>query len=226
MRALLVRIALLASSAAPVARADAVVRFPDVAARPVSPPKMSGSSELVERGERHERAGRYADAVAAYTEAVRLDPSNGEALLSLGHVRVEMNDLREAEEVFSAAVRLPDVAARALRQRARLKNGRGRSDDALRDLESAVAMSPEETAWAEELADWYVARRAWLPALALYRRLAGDSRGTPLEKHAELEVRALRVLCGDLDSVTRGRAPDNTFTRRAISRLADRLGSR
>jgi tetratricopeptide (TPR) repeat protein len=222
MRALLVRVALVVLSASPAVRADSVGRFPEVSSRTAPAPKMSGSNELVSRGARHEAAGRYADAVAAYTEAAKLDPSNGQALLALGRLRVKMNDTHEAEEVFSAAAKLVDVEGQALRERARLEHARGRDEDAVRDLESAVALVPEETAWAEELAAWYVARRAWLPALAVYRRLAVDVRGTPLQRHAALEIRALRILSGDLDPVFRGRAPENTFVRRALARLSDR----
>lgn len=222
MRALLVRVALAVLSVVAPARAETVDRFPDVSDRVAPPPKNAGSNELLQRGARHETAGRFAEAAAAYTEAVRLDPSNGEALLSLGRLRVRMNDLREAEDVLTAAAKLPEVEGRALRERARVREGRGRGEDALRDLESAVAASPEETTWAEELAAWYVARRAWLPALSVYRRLAVDVRGTPVEKHALLEVRALSLLSGDLDPVARGRSGEYSFVRRALARLARR----
>jgi tetratricopeptide (TPR) repeat protein len=227
------------------AHADPVGRFPDVgerttgesravehgerpeAPRPSRPdvplrPRQSGSQALLERGARHEEAGRLAEAAAAYTEAVNLDASNGRALLSLGRLRVRMNDIREAETIFSAATNFSDVAAPAFAERARLRKARGQDSDALLDLENAVALSPEETAWAEELGRWYVARRAWLPALSVYRRLSVDFRGTEREKEMGLRVRALRILSGELDPVARGRASDYSFVRRALARLGTR----
>lgn len=225
------------------AQAEPVERFPDVGerarsesragehgerpgapvpTRPDAPlrPRPSGSQALLERGARHEEAGRLAEAAAAYTEAVKLDASNGRALLALGRLRVRINDAREAETIFSAATNVSEVAAQAFAERARLRKARGRDGDALLDLESAVALSPEETAWSEELGRWYVARRAWLPALSVYRRLSVDFRGTEREKEMGLRVRALRVLSGDLDPVARGRAAEYSFVRRALARLA------
>lgn len=211
------------ASPAPATSSTATPPDDAVRAREPSPPRHgssnAGSNELTDRGARHEEAGRYAEAAAAYTEAVRLDPTNGEALLALGRLRVRMSDAGEAEQILTLASRLPDVAARALFERARLRKSRGREDDAIRDLESAVTLSPEEDQWVEDLAKWYVARRAWLPALSLYRRILADARGSPRERHAELEVRALRLLSDDLDPVARGRSPEYTFIRRALSRL-------
>lgn len=227
------------------ALAEPVGRFPDVGGRAPSdahpveqgerhesprprradvplPPRPSGSQALFDRGVRRETEGRLAEAAAAYTEAVKLDPSNGRALLALGRLRVRMNDAREAETIFSAATNFTDVAAPAFAERARLRKARGRDGDALLDLENAVALSPEETAWAEELGRWYVERRAWLPALSVYRRLSVDLRGTEREKEMALRVRAFRILCGDLDPVTRGRASDYSFVRRALARLGTR----
>jgi tetratricopeptide (TPR) repeat protein len=182
----------------------------------------SGSQSMLERGARHEEAGRLAEAAAAYTQAVRLDASNGRALLALGRLRVRMSDDREAELVFSAATNVPDIAARAFAERAHLRKARGRDNEAFVDLENAVSLLPEETAWAEELGGWYVARRAWLPALSIYRRLTTELRGSQREKEMGLRVRALRILSGELDPITRGGAAEYSFVRRALARLGTR----
>jgi tetratricopeptide (TPR) repeat protein len=230
---------LLALSGA--AQAEPTERFPDVGAQAPKttqsngtevppgkhddrvdaprPSRPSGSEALLDRGARHEEAGRLAEAAAAYTEAIRLDASNGRALLALGRLRVRMNDNREAEIVLSAATNISDVAARAFAERAHLRRARGRDGEAFLDLENAVALQPEETTWTEELGQWYVARRAWLPALSIYRRLSMEFRGSPREKELSLRVRALRLLSGDLDPVSRGRADDYSFVRRALGRL-------
>lgn len=208
-----------ASSSPNGAPARAAQLPPPVIARSRGP---NGSRALLERGARHEQAGRVAEALVAYTEAVRLDPSNGGALLALGRLRVRMNDPREAEAILSAATNFSDVAPQAFAERAKLLKSRGHDDEALLDLENAVALAPDETAWSEELARWYVARRAWLPALSVYRRLRLELRGTSRERNAALEVQALQVLAGDLDPVARGRSPDYSFARRSLARLADK----
>jgi len=226
------------------ANAEPVERFPDVGERASSSPRTgeqgtpeqvhpprpdaprlrgpSGSQALLDRGARHEQAGRLAEAAAAYTDAVRLDASNGRALLALGRLRVRMNDVREAEIVLTAATNFSDVAAQAFAERAHLRKARGRDGEAFLDLENAVTLMPEETAWAEELGQWYIARRAWLPALAIYRRLSNELRGSQREKEMGLRVRALRILSGDLDPVARGRTADHSFVRRALARLGSR----
>jgi hypothetical protein len=133
-----------------------------------------------------------------------------------------MHDDREAEIVLSAATNFPDVAAQAFAERARLRKARGRDGEAFQDLESAVTLLPEEIAWAEELGGWYVARRAWLPALSIYRRLSAELRGSQRENEIGLRVRALQVLSGELDPVARGGATGYSFVRRALARLGAR----
>lgn len=219
------RIGLTLIALALPAHAEPVERFPDVGERTDAaqrPRKMSGSEALLDRGARHEEAGRLAEAAAAYTQAVQLDASNGRALLALGRLRLRMNDEREAETVLSAATNFSEVAAQAFTERAHLRKARGRDTEAFQDLENAVTLSPEETAWSEELGRWYVARRAWLPALSIFRRLSIEFRGSAREKEMGLRVRALRLLSGDLDPVSRGRAADHSFVRRALARLGSR----
>jgi len=210
------RIALTVIALSRLSQAEPVVRFPTHSQKP------SGSQELLDRGARHEEAGRFAEAAAAYTEAVRLDASSGRALLAIGRLRVRMNDTREAEIVLSAATNFSEVAAQAFAERAHLRKARGRDGEAFLDLENAVTLLPEETAWAEELGRWYAARRAWLPALSLYRRLSTEFRGSEREKEMGLRVRALRILSGDLDPVARGRTADYSFVRRALARIGSK----
>src|SRR5262245_5829995 len=81
----------------PVDTKPAVPEAPNGAHAPAHPPvprarPPSGSQILVERGARHEAAGQLASAITAYTEAVELDRSNGEALLALGRLRAKMSD--------------------------------------------------------------------------------------------------------------------------------------
>lgn len=222
------------------ANADSVARFPDASppgsvAAPAAPEvaggspgspaaapdvtrPRSGSEQLSERAARYVTAARITEAIGAYTEAIRLDPSNGGALLALGRIRLQLGELGEAELLFSTAARLRSVATDALVERAHLRHGQQRDTEAIADLERAVDLAPEDTARAEELSAWHVAHRAWLPALAVWRRAAAGAEGDSLRR-ATVQVRALAVLAADLDVVRAGASADHSWTRRALARL-------
>jgi tetratricopeptide (TPR) repeat protein len=223
------------------AKADAVARFPDASppgavapptlpevsergAGPPAPatevgPARSGSEQLSERAARYLAAARITEAIGAYSESIRLDPKNGGALLALGRIRVQLGELGEAELLFSTAARLRSVASDALAERAHLRHGQGRDAEAIADLEHAVDLAPEDTARAEELSAWHVAHRAWLPALAVWRRAAAGAEGDGSIRRATVQVRALAVLAADLDVVRAGASADHSWTRRALARL-------
>jgi tetratricopeptide (TPR) repeat protein len=231
-----------------VAHAEPVARFPDASAEAVpspapvgsAPPRdapphdtlprtvsghvplPSGAEELASRARRFESEGRLTEAIAAYSESIRLDAGDGSALLALGRLRVRLGQTNDAELLFTTATRHRDVAAEALAERARLRRALGRDSEALADLEAADALDGGEPGRAEELSAWYVARRAWMPALAVWRR-AGADVSTPEGAHrAKVRARALAVLAGELDPVAAGRARGYSFTRHLLARLARR----
>jgi tetratricopeptide (TPR) repeat protein len=240
-RGLALSIAIFASWSAARANADPVARFPDApppgsvatptgsegggrspsppATAPNVGPPRSGSEQLSERAARYLATARITEAIGAYTESIRLDPSNGGALLALGRIRLQLGELGEAELLFSTAARLRSVASDALVERAHLRHGQGRDAEATADLERAVDLAPEDTARAEELSAWHVAHRAWLPALAVWRRVAAGAEGDAPLRRATVQVRALAVLAADLDVVHAGASPDHSWTRRALARL-------
>ncbi len=99
-----------------VGHAQSVARFPEAgseakseapppkeAAPPAAPPfrplglSRSGAEELADRGRRLEEAQRFTEAIAAYSESIRLDPSRGQTLLALGRLRARVGDPTEAE---------------------------------------------------------------------------------------------------------------------------------
>jgi tetratricopeptide (TPR) repeat protein len=162
------------------------------------------------------------EAIGAYSESIRLEPGDGATLLALGRLRARLGDQGEADLLFSAAARHADTAADALSERAHLRRAQGREAEALADLAAAVELEAGGAGHAEELAAWYVARRAWLPALALYRRAQpADLRMGP-DRRARLQIRALGVLAAELDPVLAGRARGYSWTRRLLARLATR----
>jgi tetratricopeptide (TPR) repeat protein len=219
--------------------ADAAGRFPDTGSAapratsvaPPSPPPPpvtnpggahpipSGAQSLIERAQRLEQENRLADAALAYTDALRLDSGDGSALIALGRLRLRMGQLRDAEELFTTATRFRDHAGEAYLERGRLRRSLGREQEALADLEAAGNRTTDDGNQGEELATLYVSKRAWLPALAAWRRTAAGATSPEAAKKAKVQVRALRVIAAELDATSPDATRSRSFTRRALARL-------
>ncbi|MET0792104.1 MAG: hypothetical protein ABW061_11335 [Polyangiaceae bacterium] len=176
-----------------------------------------------ERGFELERRGDIAGALREYTQSIAIDSTLGDAYLRLGDLRDRMGDAREAELVYSEAVRLGDSRARALLQRSHLHRAAGRSAQALSDLEASVELEANRDAL-RELAQHYVEAHAWSAALATVRRLASSALASgdqPGFEAARLEARALRVLAAETDP-TSARVSKHDWVGRALSHIARR----
>ena len=177
----------------------------------------------LERALTLEQRDDIAGALREYTQCIAIDSTLGDAYLRLGALRERMGDAREAELVYSEAVRLGDSRAQALLFRAHLHRAAGRSARALSDLEASVELDANREALSE-LARVYVEAHAWSAALATVRRLAstalesGDRAGL---EAARLEVRALRVLAAETDP-TSERVNRHNWVGRALARIAQR----
>jgi tetratricopeptide (TPR) repeat protein len=148
-----------------------------------------------------ERRGEIAQALREYSETIAIDATLGDAYLRLGALREGMGDAREAELIYSEAIRLGDSRAQALLRRSHLQRAAGRSEAAVRDLEAAVELEPNREAL-QELAQHYVEAHAWAAALATFRRIASSalaSGDSAAADSARLEVRALRMLAAETD---------------------------
>jgi tetratricopeptide (TPR) repeat protein len=197
--------------------APAPAAAPPAAAAPKTPANAPGgwSRNLAlthfEHAEELEQRGEIAQALSEYTASLAVDSTLGVAYLRLGSLRERIGDAREAELVYSEAVRLGDTRARALLLRSHLYRAAGQGALALRDLEAAVQLEAERPAL-EELAHHYVEAHAFSAALFTFRRIlasaqqSGDSMGL---ETARLEVRALSVLVAEADPTTeRGKKHD------------------
>ena len=173
-----------------------------------------------QRGVELERRGDIAQALREYTETIATDSTHGAAYLRLGALRERMGDAREAELIYSEAVRLGDVRAQALVQRSHLHRAAGRSAQAVGDLEAAVELEATPQAL-QELAQHYVEARAWPAALATFRRIASSAPGSAASESAQLEIRALRILVAEADPIT---APvrKHDWVGRALAHMARR----
>ncbi|HXX70553.1 MAG TPA: tetratricopeptide repeat protein [Polyangiaceae bacterium] len=182
----------------------------------------SSSDELVLQARAHEAAHEEDVAVRRYTEALALDPTNGDAWAGLGDLRLRLGDLLEAERVFSAALAHRPSFGRALRGRARARWMLGRHDEAETDLER-FAFEERDAGAYRELASWFAADGRTPAQLAIWRTLlamaagAGDSESL---KEARRMVRALVILVDGADPASSPIDPGDT--RRALARIARR----
>jgi tetratricopeptide (TPR) repeat protein len=187
--------------------------------------QSSGSAEeLLREAREHESRQDDFVAIRRYSEAISLDPNLGEAYLGLGALRLRRGDPREAERVYEAALaRLPGFGP-ALMGRAEALWALGERAQAEADLET-YARSSEDPGALRELAGWY-AQQAQAPAqLAVWRRIhsmALANNDAALEHEARTMVRALQILVGNADPVTRPGSDD--AIRRGIARVAARGG--
>ena len=160
-----------------------------------------------------------------FAEAVHLDPSYGPAYLDLAAARERAGDYSEAERTYDVAIEhVPNFIA-AFRARAALLRKMGEFARETADLEH-VARLAEGPETLRALATRYIEDKAWPAALATFRRLrvyAERSGDEALAREAALQVRALMVLCAELDPVIAG-AGDRDWVRRAVASVARRKG--
>jgi len=171
-----------------------------------------------------EQRGDILQALREYSETIAIDSTLGDAYLRLGALRERMGDPREAELIYSEAIRLGDSRAQALVQRSHLHRAAGRSTQAVSDLEAAVELEPNRDAL-QELAQHYVEAHAWPAALAAFRRIASSalaSGDAAAAENARLEVRALRVLAAEADPSTQPPAQKRAWIGRALAHIARR----
>ena len=184
------------------------------------------AAELTRQGREHAEKGDDALAMRRFADAVRLDPSYGAAYLELAAARERAGDLVEAERTYDVAIEhIPNFVA-AFRARAALLRRMGEFAREIADLEhlAHVAEGPDTL---RALAARYVEERSWPAALATFRKLralaerSGDER---LVRESTVQVRALAVLCAELDPVVGG-ADRHDWVRRALASVARRRGS-
>jgi tetratricopeptide (TPR) repeat protein len=178
--------------------------------------------ELVRQARAHEAARDDDLAARRYTEALTIDPTNGDAWLGLGTLRMRLGDAAEAERVFAAALaRVPGLSA-ALAKRAEARWALGRRADAEADLESYAEANADTDAY-RRLGAWFGVDGRWSAQLATWRRLlalAVQADNQDLVHEAERTVRALVIVVDGADPAAS--PPDGDETRRALAAIARR----
>ncbi|WP_437751014.1 tetratricopeptide repeat protein [Sorangium sp. So ce1389] len=177
------------------------------------------AAELTRQAEARAAAGEPDVALARYLEAVRFDATYGPAYLGLGALYERTGDLREAERTYTVGLDHVSGFVEGHRARAALRSRQGRRDEAIADLEAAVALRGDDAALLQELAAAYVAAGALPAALGVARRLsalAAQADDAALAAAARTQARALSVLVGEADPVRAG-GSDRGPVRRALA---------
>lgn len=165
--------------------------------------------------------GDTAQALTAYTEALRLDETYGPAWLGFGELRELFGDSKQAELAYTRALDFPETRARGFEARSRLYERSGRANEALDDLAAAAELDPTP-ARLRELGRRFAARRAWPAALAVARRLLTELDPSSSEARAvRIEVQALSRLAAETDPVQLG-GDRRGWVRRALARASAR----
>lgn len=98
---------------------------------------------LLRQGNAHVAAGRYAEALSSYEEALRAEPGLGEAWISLGGALGALGRFREAEEACHRGLRLSPAHAIGLNNLGVALNGLGRYAAAVGCFEAALGRRPD-----------------------------------------------------------------------------------
>ena len=167
----------------------------------------NAAAELTRQGLEHAREGNEALATRRFAEAAVLDPSYGPAYLELARARERAGDLAEAVRVYDVAVsRVPHFVA-AYRARAAVERRLGWVERELTSLYAAARLT-EDSEVLRDIANRYAENNAWPAALATWRRILSievDNADLRAIREASVHIRALVVLCAELDPVSVGR---------------------
>ncbi|MBI3408349.1 MAG: tetratricopeptide repeat protein [Planctomycetes bacterium] len=126
------------------------------------------NAELIHRGDSHRLQGSYAQALADYSQALRVDPSNSLALVQRGQVYWLMGQSQEAIADYSAALELDPKSAVACYYRGKALADSEDYDAAVVNFSEALRLDPHH-AWAyHDLGDVYAAQKAYERAIANY----------------------------------------------------------
>ncbi|MDP9036558.1 MAG: tetratricopeptide repeat protein [Myxococcota bacterium] len=182
----------------------------------------SSADELVRQAHAHEASDEDDVAVRRYMEALAIQPANADAWVGLGALRMKLDDVAEAERVYTSALDHVPSLHRCLAARAAARWQLGRHQEAETDLEAYTAFEKEPSAL-RQLALWYAIDGRTPAQLAVWRRLlaiAVQDGDAAAKQEARRTVRALVILVDGVDPVSSPTQPDET--RSALALVARR----
>jgi tetratricopeptide (TPR) repeat protein len=119
------------------------------------------------------KRGRDAEGIAAYEEAVRLNPDQGSGRVSLGALYVQRKRYDDAERVLEPAMHHPEesVVAAAAQNLSGVYVARGDAARATQALTRSLQLKPEWTAVRRQLAALYARQEDWIQAAREYNEV-------------------------------------------------------
>jgi tetratricopeptide (TPR) repeat protein len=105
---------------------------------------VTTAEEWNQRGETHHIMGRYDDAVAAYDQAIAINPNNGEAWRNRGLSLSMLGKVNESEISFAHALAINPEDSEAYFYQALARNATGSRSGAFESLDRAVAIPPKD----------------------------------------------------------------------------------
>jgi tetratricopeptide (TPR) repeat protein len=106
--------------------------------KPVAKPDPKASTESVQSGDDHYRRGELDEALADYTEAIRLDPKNAEAYNNRALVYNKKGELDKAITDFNDAIKIRPNTPRLYNNRGLAYAKKGNFDKAISDFTEAI----------------------------------------------------------------------------------------
>ena len=119
---------------------------------PIKDPKTA--KEFNQRGEWHFEAGRYDEALADFSRALKLAPGTAEFMSNRGWVYYQQDDPETAMLEFDEAIEQDPTFVLAYWGRAAVRSGEGEWDAAIKDYSQAIRNSSDK----RELAELYTER--------------------------------------------------------------------
>lgn len=167
-------------------RPDVVAFYPVLASLYEDQDRFADAQLALERGQRqfpndesilyylgflYDRQGEKAKGLATMEKLLEVNPNNPNALNFVGYVLTERGgDLTRAHELLTRAHQLKPGDPFVLDSYGWLLYRQGKRREAMKQLEKAFALKPEEGVIAEHLADIYVSLDMPQKALAVYER--------------------------------------------------------
>jgi tetratricopeptide (TPR) repeat protein/glycosyltransferase involved in cell wall biosynthesis len=151
------------------------------------------ASDIFTAAVRHHLAGRAEDAVAAYREALAIDPTLAPAMNNLGALVASMGRGDEALELFRAAVAAEPTYAEARNNLGIALARTGHHDQAIEHFAAALIEEPHRAAWWNNLGNACVECFQFAKALDAYDRvLSIDAMSADAWSNRGLALRGLR----------------------------------
>lgn len=123
-----------------------------------------------QQGDGFRRDDRPADAIAAYTEALKWAPADGYAIGNRGIAHADLNDVAAAERDLVAATRLVPGEVQYWRYLGWSRMELGRYDESLDDLATVLQLVPDDEYALQRRGNAFVKLKRWHEAVNEYDR--------------------------------------------------------